>query len=111
MRRRSSIASKSPVNSPANRVRKAGRIDAAGAGPGWAVWDHPRDAASAVKADAAIRLLRDVVIVSPLGSIAGAARPPEQGCRTGRSLYALTKDPGPDFLVWMLSEVTDANDV
>src|SRR6516162_4564435 len=65
MRRRSSIASKSPVNCPANHVRRAVRGDADGAGSGWGVWDHPRDAVSAVRAVAAIRLRRDTVIISP----------------------------------------------
>jgi hypothetical protein len=41
------------------------RIDAAGAGPGWAVWDHPRDVASVVSAVPAIKLRRDIVIASP----------------------------------------------
>src|SRR6516162_5169260 len=65
MRRRSSIASKSPVNCPANRVRKGVRVDTGGAGSGWGAWDHPRDAASTLRAVAAIRPRRDIVIVSP----------------------------------------------
>jgi hypothetical protein len=41
------------------------RVDAAGAGPDWTGWDHARDVASALRAVAAIRRRRDIVIVSP----------------------------------------------
>src|SRR6516162_3626929 len=97
IRRRSSIASKSPVNLPANWVRRGVRGDAGGGGSGWGAWGHARGAASVVRAVAAIRLRRDIVICvsslvhrfSSLGSIAGGARPAERGRRAGQLLYAL----------------------
>src|SRR5262245_8446301 len=64
MRRRSSIASKSPINGPPNRVRNAVRVGAVGAGAGWRVWENARGVAKAVRAVIAIRWRRDIVIVS-----------------------------------------------
>ena len=84
MRRGSSIASKSPVNLPANFVRRGVRVDVGGAGPRWGAWGHPRDAASAVRAVAAIRLRRKIVIF-----LAEGAGPAECGHRAGGKHYTL----------------------
>src|SRR6516162_5907055 len=96
MRRRSSIASKSPVNCPANHVRRA--VRGGGGGRGLRLgggWDRPGGAASAVRAVAAIRLRRDIVIVSPPSARSREARDHQNAAVTqGNHCTLLTNDLG-----------------
>src|SRR5215469_12768546 len=114
MRRRSSISSKSPVNVPANRVRREVRIDAAGAAPGWAGWDHPRDMANGLTAIAVIRLRRDIVIVSPPWARSREAHARENATVAQKPpiiclLYVFNQRSWHGISVWMLPAVGDAN--
>ena len=98
------------MNCPANRVRRGVRVDAGGAGPGWGAWDQPCDAASAVRAVAAIRLRRDIVIVSPPSARSREAHDRQNAAVAQGDHYTLLTD-NLDKESRLLRGVSDANEV